>query len=82
MAGRYVRKVCRRCRSRVGCWEVEQEKISSLMAGRYIDRVKIKSWLLGGRAGKDLVIDGRKVCRRGEEQVWAAGRESGESSRH
>ena len=29
----------------------------------YVNRVKIKSGLLGGRAGKDLVIDGRKVCR-------------------
>ena len=40
--------------------------------------MKIKSGLLGGRAGKDLVIDGRKVCRQGEEQEWAAGRESRE----
>ena len=52
------------------------------MAGRYIDRVKIKNGLLGGRAGKDLVIDGRKVCRQDKEQVWAVGRESRERSRH
>ena len=60
--------------------EVERGKILSLMAGRYVDRVKIKSGLLEGRAGKDLVIDGRKVCRQGEDQEWAAGRESGERS--
>ena len=34
------------------------------MAGRYVDGVKNKCGLLGGRAGKVLVIDGRKVCRR------------------
>ena len=52
------------------------------MAGRYVDRVKIKSKLLGGRTRKDLIIDGRKVCSRGEDQEWAAGRESGERSCH
>ena len=36
--------------------------------------VKIKSGLLGGRAGKDLIIDGRKVCRQREVQVWDAER--------
>ena len=36
------------------------------MAGRYVDRAKFMSGLLGGRMGKDLVIDGRKVCRQGE----------------
>ena len=48
------------------------------MAGRYVDRVKNKNGLLGGRTGKDLVIDGRKVCRPGEEQELAADRESRE----
>ena len=52
------------------------------MAGRYVDRVKFKSGLLGGRTGKDLIINGRKVCRPGEEQEWAAGRESGDRSHH
>ena len=33
--------------------------IWSLLAGSYVDRVKNKSGLLGGRTGKDLVIDGR-----------------------
>ena len=60
------------------CWEGEQGKLSSLIAGRCVDRVQFKSGLLGGRAGKDIVIDGRKVCRQGEEQEWAAGRENGE----
>ena len=52
------------------------------MAGRYVDRVKIKSGLLGGRLGKDLIIDCRKLCRQGEDQEWAAGRESRERSSH
>ena len=38
------------------------------MAGRYVDRLKIKSRLLGEKAVKDLIIDGRKVCRQGEDQ--------------
>ena len=46
--------------------------IWSLLAGSYVDRMKNKSGLLGGRTGKDLVIDGRKVCRQGEVQEWAA----------
>ena len=62
----------------MGCWAGERGKILSLMAGRYVDRVKNKNGLLGGRTGKDLVIDGRKICRQGEEQEWAADRESGE----
>ena len=52
------------------------------MAGRYVDKVKIQSGLLGRRVGKDLVIDGRKICRQSEDQEWAVGRESGERSRH
>ena len=52
------------------------------MAGRYVDRVKNKSGLQGGRAGIDLIIDGRKVCRQVEDQEWAAGRESSERSHH
>ena len=44
--------------------------------------MQIKSGLLGGRAGKDLIIDGRKVYRQGEDQELAAGRESRERSRH
>ena len=62
----------------MGCWAGERGKILSLMAGRYVDRVKNKNGLLGGRTGKDLVIDGRKICRQEEEQEWAADRESGE----
>ena len=52
------------------------------MTGRYVDRVKNKNGLLGGRTGKDLVIDGRKVCRQGEDQEGAAGRKRGERSYH
>ena len=52
------------------------------MAGRYVDRVKIKSGLLLDRAGNGLIIDGRKVCRESEDQEWAAGREIGERSHH
>ena len=52
----------------MGCYEGERGKILSLMAGRYVDRVKF--------------TDCRKVCRQGEVQEWAAGRESGERSCH
>ena len=52
------------------------------MTGRYVDGVKNKSGLLGGRVGIDLIIDGRKVCRQSEDQEWAAGMESWERSCH